>query len=264
MIVEDSVALITGAGSGIGEAISSDLASRGCKVALVDMDIKAVEKVANKILQQGGTAIPIQANVSEEDETAKFVAKAIESFKKLNIVVPCAGVINDGLLLNPDRETQTIKKKLDIKKWQSVLDVNLTGTFLTIRDSAEAIYNGGWSGLIVPISSINKIGQVGQLNYSSSKVATALFPKILIGEFMMRGIRNIRVVGIAPGYTSTPLLENMNRDILDSLIKDTHLGRLIDPIEISSLIVHCAENEAINATTIEITGGMCFSESIAK
>ena len=81
---------------------------------------------------------------------------------------------------------------------------------------------------------------------------------------MMRGIKNIRVVGIAPGYTSTPLLENMNKDILDSLIKDIHLGRLIDPIEISSLIVHCAENEAINATTIEITGGMCFSESIAK
>ena len=264
MKINDSVALITGAGSGIGEVISMDLASRGCKVALVDMDKSAVESVANKIVQKGGVAIPIQANVTDENETARFVAKAVESFNKLNIVVPCAGIIKDGLLLSPDKETQKIKKKLDITKWQSVLDVNLTGTFLTVRDSAEVIYTGGWSGLIVPISSINKIGQVGQLNYSSSKAATALFPKILIGEFMMKGIKNIRVVGIAPGYTATPLLENMNQEILDSLIKNIHLGRLVNPTEISSLIVHCAENEAINATTIEITGGICFSESIAK
>ena len=218
MKINDSVALITGAGSGIGEAISSDLASRGCKVALVDMDKGAVEKAANKIIKKGGEAIPIQANVSDENETARFVAKVIKSFKKLNIVVPCAGIIKDGLLLNPDKTTKTIKKKLDINKWQSVLDVNLTGTFLTVRDSAEAIYNGGWSGLIVPISSINKIGQIGQLNYSSSKIATALFPKILIGEFMMRGIKNIRVVGIAPGYTSTPLLENMNKSSSDATL----------------------------------------------
>lgn len=264
MRINDSVALITGAGSGIGEIISIDLASRGCKVALVDMDELSIDRVANKIIQKGGEAIPIKANVSKENDTAMFVAKVIESFKKLNIVIPCAGIIKDGLLLKPDRESHTIKKKLDITKWQSVLDVNLTGTFLTVRDTAEAIYNGGWSGLIVPISSINKIGQIGQLNYSSTKAATALFPKILIGEFMMKGIKNIRVVGIAPGYTSTPLLKSMNQDILNTLIKDIHLGRLVDPREISSLIVHCAENEAINATTIEITGGICFSESIAK
>ena len=81
---------------------------------------------------------------------------------------------------------------------------------------------------------------------------------------MMRGIKNIRVVGIAPGYTSTPLLEKMNQEVLDSLIKDVHLGRLVNPLEISSLIMHCAQNEAINATTIEITGGICFSQAIAK
>ena len=59
--------------------------------------------------------------------------------------------------------------------------------------------NGGWEGLLVPISSVNKVGQAGQINYSSTKVADALMPKIIIGEFLMRGIRNIRCVGIAPG-----------------------------------------------------------------
>ena len=264
MQIKDSVALITGAGSGIGEVVSMDLANRGCKVALVDMDESAAMKVADSINKKGGEAIAIQADVSQEEETAMFVSKTLQSFNKLNIVIPCAGIIKDGLFLSPDSKTHKIKKKLDLKKWQSVLDVNLTGTFLTIRDSAEAIHNGGWPGLLVPISSINKVGQVGQLNYSSSKVATALFPKILIGEFMMRGIKNIRVVGIAPGYASTPLLESMNQNILDSLIKDIHLGRLVEPLEISSLIMHCAENEAINATTIEITGGICFQGAVAK
>ncbi len=264
MEINDSVALITGAGSGIGEVVSTDLAGKGCKVALVDMDHDAVSLVANNIIENGGEAIAIQANVTKESETENFVSTTIDHFGKLNIVIPCAGIIKDGLLLNPDKNTKKIKKKLDITNWQSVIDVNLTGSFLTIRDSAEAIYNGGWPGLIVPISSINKVGQVGQLNYSSSKVATALFPKILIGEFMMRGIKNIRVVGIAPGYTSTPLLEKMNQEALDSLIKDVHLGRLVNPLEISSLIMHCAQNEAINATTIEITGGICFSQAIAK
>jgi 3-oxoacyl-[acyl-carrier protein] reductase len=153
---------------------------------------------------------------------------------------------------------------MGLDKWAPVIDVNLTGTFLTLRDSAEAMVNGGWPGLLVTISSVNKAGQVGQLNYSSTKVADALMPKIIIGEFMMRGIKNIRCVGIAPGYTATPMLTGMNQDALNSILKDVHLGRLVEPEEIARTIGHCAENEAINATTIEVTGGLCYAGGIAK
>ena len=124
--------------------------------------------------------------------------------------------------------------------------------------------NGGWEGLLVPVSSVNKVGQVGQLNYSSAKVADALLPKIVIGEFLLRGIKNIRCVGVAPGYTATPMLTGMNQEALKAILADVHLGRLIAPEEIAALIAHCVENEALNATTLEVTGGLCYPGGIAK
>ena len=124
--------------------------------------------------------------------------------------------------------------------------------------------NGGWDGLLVPISSINKVGQVGQLNYSSAKVADALMPKIIVGEFHMRGIHNVRCVAVAPGYTATPMLTGMNQDALKTILEDVHLGRLVAPDEIASLIAFCVENQAMNATTVEITGGLCYPKGIAK
>ena len=133
-----------------------------------------------------------------------------------------------------------------------------------MRDAAEAMVNGGWEGLLVPISSVNKVGQVGQLNYSSAKVADALMPKIIVGEFLMRGIRNIRCVAVAPGYTATPMLTGMNQDALKAILEDVHLGRLVAPEEIASLIGYCVENQAQNATTIEITGGLCYPIQTTK
>ena len=114
------------------------------------------------------------------------------------------------------------------------------------------------------MSSINKEGQVGQLNYSATKAAVALMPKILVGEFVIRKIRNIRVVAIAPGYVNTAILKGMNQEALAAILKDVHSGRLVEPEEIAASIVHCIENEAINATTIEVTGGLTYARSRAK
>jgi 3-oxoacyl-[acyl-carrier protein] reductase len=198
MEIKGSVALITGGGNGIGEAVAKYLVKQGAKVALVDMAQKNLDRVVKEIKEMGGEAIGIQANVSSEAETAKFIQATIAAYGKLNIAVCCAGIIRDGTMLSLDKETGKVNRKMGLDKWQPVIDVNLTGTFLTVRDSAEAMVNGGWPGLLVVISSVNKVGQVGQLNYSSAKVADALLPKIVIGEFQMRGIKNVRCVGIAP------------------------------------------------------------------
>jgi 3-oxoacyl-[acyl-carrier protein] reductase len=264
MEIKGSVALITGGGNGIGEAVAKYLVKQGAKVALVDMAQKNLDRVVKEIKEMGGEAIGIQANVSSEAETAKFIQATIAAYGKLNIAVCCAGIIRDGTMLSLDKETGKVNRKMGLDKWQPVIDVNLTGTFLTVRDSAEAMVNGGWPGLLVVISSVNKVGQVGQLNYSSAKVADALLPKIVIGEFQMRGIKNVRCVGIAPGYTATPMLTGMNQDALKALLNDVHLGRLIEPEEIARMIGHCVENEALNATTIEITGGLCYPGAVAK
>ena len=264
MEIKGSVVLVTGGGNGIGEQVVKFFAQRGAKVAVVDMVQKNIDRVVADVKALGGEAIGVQANVTSEAETAKFVKATVEAFGKLNVTVACAGIIKDGTMLTLDKETGKVSRKMGLDKWQPVIDVNLTGTFLTLRDSAEAMVNGGWPGLLVTISSVNKAGQVGQLNYSSTKVADALMPKIIIGEFMMRGIKNIRCVGIAPGYTATPMLTGMNQDALKAILADVHLGRLVEPEEIAKLIGHCVENEAINATTLEITGGLCYEHGIAK
>ena len=264
MEIKDSVALVTGGGNGIGEAVVKHLSKLGAKVVIVDMVQKNLDRVVKEVKELGGDAIGIQANVTSEADTARFIKGALEAFGKLNIVVSSAGIIRDGTMLSLDKETGQVSKKLGLDKWQAVIDTNLTGTFLTMRDAAEAMVNGGWPGLLVPISSVNKVGQVGQINYSSAKVADALMPKSIIGEFLMRGIRNIRCVAIAPGYTATPMLTGMNQEALKGILEDVHLGRLVAPEEIASLIGYAAQNEALNATTIEITGGLCYPKGIAK
>ncbi len=264
MDIKGSVAVVTGGGNGIGEAVAKFFIRNGAKVAIVDMSQKNIDRVVSEIREMGGEVVGIQANVASEPETAKFIKAAVDAFGKINIVVCCAGIIRDGTMLALDKETGKVSRKMGLDKWQPVIDVNLTGTFLTVRDGAEAMVNGGWPGLLVVISSVNKVGQVGQLNYSSAKVADALLPKIVVGEFLLRGIRNIRCIGIAPGYTATPMLMGMNQEALKAILADVHLGRLVDANEIARLIGHCVENEAINATTLEITGGLCYPGGIAK
>lgn len=264
MQIKGSAALITGADSGIGEAVAKHLAKNGAKVAVVGHTQEHIDRVVKELQGMGAEVIGVQANVASESETAKFIKATVEAFGQINIVVSCAGIIRDATLLTLDKETGKVSRKLGLDKWQQVLDVDLTGTFLTLRDAAEAMVNGGWKGLLVPISSVNKVGQIGQLNYSSAKTAIALMPKIIVGEFLLRGIKDIRCVGIAPGYTATPMLTGMNQDALQAILQDVHIGRLVEPDEIARLIAHCVENEAITATTIEITGGLCYPKGIAK
>ena len=264
MEIKGSVAVITGGGNGIGEAVAKYFVSHGAKVVIVDMAQQNIDRVVGELKAMGGDVLGVQANVTSEADTARFYKEAIDAFGKVNIVVSCAGIIRDGTMLALDKETGKVSRKMGLDKWAPVIETNLTGTFLTIRDGAEAMVNGGWKGLLVAISSVNKVGQVGQINYSSAKVADALLPKIVVGEFLMRGIRNIRCIAIAPGYTATPMLTGMNQDALAAILKDVHLGRLVEPAEIARLIGHAVENEAINATTLEITGGLCYPGGIAK
>ena len=265
MNIEGKVAVITGGANGIGETVAKEFAKRGSKIILADLDEKNLQRVKQDISGSGGEVDYIVVNVTKEEDSEKLMKFAVDRFGSLNILIPCAGIIRDNMLLSLDRETRKVSKKLSLTDWNAVLNVNLTGTFLCVREAAELMVNNNFEGIIFTISSINKEGQIGQLNYSSTKVATALMPKILIGEFNRRKIRNIRVVGIAPGYVATPMVKGMDQKYLNEVILPSiHLNRLIEPEEIADLIAYVCTNEAINATTIEITGGLCHKEGIAK
>lgn len=263
MELKNAVAVITGGASGIGEAVAKSLAARGVRVAIGDMDVKGLERVAGEIAAAGGQVAWTRCNVTSDDDVAALMDLAIEKFGQLNICVASAGIIKDGLMISTDKETGKVRKAMTTEQFKAVVDVNLVGSFITIREAAIRMVNNGYQGLLVPISSVNKAGQTGQLNYSSTKAAIALWPKIIIGEFQMRGIKNIRCVAIAPGYVGTPMVRGMNQEALAGILQGVHIGRLIEPEEIADLIAYAAQNEAIDATCLEITGGL-IANGLAK
>jgi 3-oxoacyl-[acyl-carrier protein] reductase len=263
MELKGAVAVVTGGASGIGEAVAKSMAAKGMKVVLGDLVPEALERVAGEIESAGGEAAFARCNVTSDEDVASLMDLAIERFGRLNVCIASAGIIKDGLMLNVDRETGKVKKAMTTEQFKSVIDVNLVGAFITLREAAIRMVNNGWQGLLVPISSVNKSGQVGQLNYASAKASLALWPKIVVGEFHARGIKNVRCVAIAPGYVGTPMVRGMNQDALAALLQGVHLGRLIEPSEIADAILYVTQNDAVDATCLEITGGL-IANGLAK
>jgi len=256
--IAGSVAVITGGARGIGLAVARSLAAGGAKVVLGDVLEEGLLQSVRHIRAEGGEAIGVKADVTRDEDVEQLMDAAIARFGAINVVCANAGIIRDGLMLNPDPETGKIKRVMTSEEFRAVVEVNLVGAFITLREAARRMADNGWKGVLLVTSSIHKTGQPGQINYSSTKAAVALWPKILTGELHMCGIRNIRVVGIAPGYTATEGLKSLSPTTLDSILKDVHLGRLVEPEEIASTIKHVIENEAIDGTTIEVTGGVTY------
>ena len=263
MKIQGAVAVITGGASGIGEAVAKGLSAKGAKIVLGDMDPKGLERVAQEILASGGQVATARCNVTSDEDVAALMDLAIDRFSSLNIVVASAGIIKDGLMVNVDKETGQVKKAMTTDQFRAVIDVNLVGAFITLREAAIRMVNHKYQGLLVPISSVNKSGQTGQMNYCSAKAALALLPHIIVGELQMRGVQHVRCVAIAPGYVGTPMVRGMNQDALKGLLAGVHINRLIEPEEIANAIAFAAENDAIDGTCLEITGGL-IANGLAK
>ncbi len=263
MQVKNSVIVITGAASGIGEATAIALAAAGAKLVLGDMNEEKLNAVKKNIIDKGGIAAATLLNVTDESSVQSFMDFAIAQFGAINVVLASAGITRDSFFITPDMETGKVKKFMTLEQWQQVIDVNMTGVFLTLREAVIRMVNNNWEGVLIPISSINKTGELGQLNYASTKASVALWPKILAGEFYTRGIKNIRIAAIAPGYVETPILTSIRPEILQGIIKEIPIGRLIKTDEIVSTIKFIIENESVHATTLEISGGI-IAKGIAK
>lgn len=255
--IKDAVAVITGAGSGIGEAFAKYWVQRGGKVVIADLIPESLSRVEKEIVGLGGQVRSIACDVTKEDDNSRLAALAIEAFGSINLVLPCAGIIKDGLLLSTDRETGKVTKKMALGQFQSVLDINLTGVFLTIRECAEQMINSGSKGLICLLSSTGSLGTAGQINYSSSKAAMSVIPKVITAEFFRRNLTDrLRCVAVAPGYVATSMVRGMDAKALSKILEEVPIGRLIEPEEISSLVCELYRNEAITGEVFFIHGGL--------
>lgn len=252
--IKDSVAVVTGGASGIGLAFAKYWGKKGGKVLLADVSAPALKAAKTSI---GDSAETLLCDVTDEADSHQLADTAMRIFGRINLVAPFAGIIKDGLMLSPDRESGKIVSKMTLDQFRSVIDVNLTGVFLTVRECAEQMINNGDKGLICLMSSTGSLGTAGQINYSSTKAAVSVMPKVITAEFFRRGIADrIRCVAVAPGYVATPILKGMNQKALSRILNNVPVGRLIEPDEIASLVCELYRNEALAGDVYFIHGGL--------
>ncbi len=255
--IEKSVAVITGGSGGIGKALAEFWLKAGGKVVIADVQEKALLACAEELKAHGAEVATLVCNVTREEDCARLADLAIERFGAINLVAPFAGITDDAMLLKTDRETGKVVGKMSLQQFQRVIDINLTGVFLTVRECVERMINHDCRGLICLVSSTGSLGTAGQLNYSSSKAAMSVMPKVLTAEFFRRNIADkIRCMAVAPGYVGTQMVKAIDEKVLGKIIEQVPIGRLIEPEEVVSLVAELYRNEAMAGETVFIHGGL--------
>jgi len=254
LTIKDSVAVITGGASGIGLALSKYWLEKGGKVVIGDVVESALKQAAEELK---GDVATVLCNVTIEEDCAKLADTAIEKFGQINLVAPFAGIIKDGLMVSPDRETGKVTRKMSLENFEAVISINLKGVFLTVRECAERMINNNCKGLICLVSSTGSLGTAGQINYSSTKAAMSVMPKVITAEFFRRGLADkIRCVAVAPGYVGTAMVKGMNQKALDNIVAQVPIGRLVEPEEVAMLVGDIYRNEALAGDVFFIHGGL--------
>jgi NAD(P)-dependent dehydrogenase (short-subunit alcohol dehydrogenase family) len=240
----DKVALVTGAGQGIGRAVAERLASEGCVVGIFDRNAVTAHETALSISVTGGRALALVGDVRNTQSTAENVRILYDAYGRIDILVNNAGFDRPGAFL-----------KLAANDIPDVFAVHVTGAVNCCRACGEIMIEQG-RGSIVNVSSIyGKVGAKGESAYSTAKAALVGLTKALAREW---GPKGIRVNAVLPGLTVTPTIEQfMSPKFKDAIIADTPLGRAADPAEIAAAIAFLASDEAsfITGATLEVSGG---------
>ncbi len=247
--------VISGGASGIGLAAVKKYIKENFNVYVLDHNQEALDKLKLELIDFKKSIILRECDITNSQMVSLAMDDCMDQFGCINAVLPAAGIVKDGYFIKVDKHSGKVKSHMTQSQFSEVVDVNLTGTFNTIQQAAIRMIDNKCEGILYLVSSINQVGQIGQLNYTSTKHALALWPKLLVGEFHKQNVDFIRVVSIAPGYVNTPILKNIKPEIKQKLTDNIAIGRLIDTQEIVATLWHIWENKAINATNIEISGG---------
>lgn len=235
------VAVVTGGASGLGAATVRRLLADGARVVVLDVSVDDVPPEAT----------PIVSDVTDEDSLASAIDEVVTTLGPPRIVVACAGIVGVGRLLDK-RSVQRAAA------FQSVLDVNLTGTFLTLSVVGDAMRRGypdadGQRGVMVTVGSIAaRDGQVGTAAYAASKAGISALTRVAARDLASVGIR---CVCVAPGSFSTPMTEALPKSVREHIRSEmVNPPRFGAPDEFAALVRHVVENPYLNGCTIEIDG----------
>jgi len=244
MTLDGKVAIITGAGQGIGRTTALRFARDGAKVAVVEINEETGQSTVQAIQDQGAEASFVHADVADHADAARMIETVHEHFGRIDVLINNAGILRDAQL-----------HKMEEADFDDVINVNLKGTFNCTQAVAPIMREQG-SGSIVNAASVVGInGNFGQTNYVASKAGVIGMAKTWAKEL---GRKGVRVNAVAPGFIGTEMIQSMPDKVVDQMQSQVPMGRLGDPEEVAAVYAFLASDEAsyINGTVISVDGGV--------
>lgn len=243
--LENKVAIVTGASSGIGEAIAFTFAAAGAKVVVSDINEEGGNKVVEEIKSKGGEAVFIKADTSSAAENEKLVAETVKHFGGLDIAVNNAGIGGPA----------AVTGEYGIEDWDKVIGINLSGVFYGLHYQIPAILANGGGNIINMASVLGQVGTRLSPAYVAAKHGVVGLTKAAALEYAEQ---KIRINAVGPGYIKTPLLEkHLSDEQMEGLVKQHPIGRLGEAQEIAELVLWLASDKAsfVTATYYAADGG---------
>jgi 3-oxoacyl-[acyl-carrier protein] reductase len=246
MRLANKVALITGAGQGIGRATALTFAREGAIVAVADINMTTAAAVAAEITAADGQAKPIFLDVGRAESVEAAVRTVQESFGRIDVLINNAGITRDARM-----------QKMSEEQFDAVIDINLKGVWLCARAVAPVMIAGGGGAIVNAASVVGLYGNFGQTNYVAAKSGVIGMTKTWAREL---GPNNIRVNAVAPGFTSTEMITTVPEKVLDGVRERTPLRRLGRPEDIANAYLFLASDEAafVTGVTLSVDGGLLF------
>lgn len=243
MVLKDKVALITGGARGIGKEIALELARRGADIVICDL-IEEVSATAKEIEKLGVTAVGYVADITNKTDVDQLMTNILAKFSRLDILVNNAGITRDNLLI-----------RMSDEEWDSVIAVNLKGTFNCLRAAAKIMIKQR-SGKIINVASVvGMMGNMGQSNYAASKGGVISLTKSAAKELASRGVT---VNAVAPGYIETKMTEVLSdkvKEMFETLIPMKRAGTANDVARVVSFLAS-ADADYVTGQVIKVDGGM--------
>ncbi|NTV97954.1 MAG: 3-oxoacyl-[acyl-carrier-protein] reductase [Chlorobiaceae bacterium] len=243
-MLENKIAVVTGAARGIGQAIAFDLASKNADIVLCDIKAEWLEETAEGVKKLGRKAYCFELDVTNTEAVQNVFNDIVAATGKIDILVNNAGITRDGLLMRMSEED-----------WDAVLTVNLKGTFACTKAVSRTMMKQR-SGSIVNIASVIGImGNAGQANYAASKGGVIAFTKSVAKELASR---NIRVNAVAPGFISSKMTDALSEEVRAKMLGVIPLARFGNPEDVASVVSFLAGDQSgyITGEVINISGGM--------
>lgn len=244
MNLENRVALVTGAGRGIGKAIALELAECGADIVFTNRTPALAEATRAEVESKGRRCLSFQADVGDREQVERMVAEALEAFSKIDILVNNAAITRDTLLM-----------RMKPEDWSEVMRVNVDGMFYTTRAVVKPMIKQRYGRVINIASVVGFTGNAGQVNYSTAKSAVQGFTKSIAREL---GSRNVTCNAVAPGFIETDMTRKLTEAQQQAIVDQIPLGRIGSAEEIAKVVRFLASDDAayINGETLHVNGGM--------